>query len=743
MKKKSSIIIGLIAILIIIVLLCGFMFLNKTNETEFVSVKSKAELMKIYKGEKEYSYDDNIFAKILAMPFSFFYSMDSGYYYKGGLDYATLDDVSISDSRKSSGVTPNSISSNTYESATTQTNISNNNDFSTTNIQVENVDEADIIKTDGKYIYSLSEDKVIITDASDEKNLKIVSQIQINEDNFIPEDMILYKNRLVIISSNGSSYYSADTLVDIIDISNKEKPVVFEEFKLLSKYYTSRCIDGKLLIISNGTLRKDDDEIITYYEEENERKEIELSDIRYLKDVKSNKQTIIASYDLNKAESVNVKSYLFDVDNAYISENNMYLLEEKYDRENDNIKIADLYGPGGVIGFFHKIIENDRSYSYDRNTHIFKFNIDDNGDIKYDCKTKIKGTTINQFSLDEYKGNLRIGLYTYNGSRVAIFDKKLNLLGESSYLSKGEKMYSTRFIENKAYMVTYRNTDPLYVIDLSNPSKPTVLGKLKIPGYSTYLHPYDENHLIGIGMQSEEKVYRDKNGKVTSTTATITGMKMALFDVSDVNNPKQISETVIGDSRTTSAILTNHKALLFSKEKGIIAIPVNNYAEDVSISTSTTDDIDLMVKSYRNYGKKYIAEGYFVYDINLENGIKYKGTITHNKTASKYLYRNTSRLLRGLWIKDNLFTVSEDMIKVNNLKTLEEISTMKIEDKSSKVVKTDEINASTSNLVNNIVNKATSAADYFSNKAEEEANKIEDIANQLEKKIVSLENNRR
>ena len=242
-------------------------------------------------------------------------------------------------------------------------------------------------------------------------------------------------------------------------------------------------------------------------------------------------------------------------------------------------------------------------------------------------------------------------------------------------------MYSTRFIENKAYMVTYKNTDPLYVIDLSNPSDPTVLGKLKIPGYSTYLHPYDENHLIGIGMQTEEKVYRNSSGKITSTRTVITGMKMALFDVSDVNNPIQISQTIIGDSRTTSAILTNHKALLFSAEKGIIAIPVNTYPNNFEIETSSSN-ISSMVNSYTTYNTSYTSEGYFVYNINLTDGFKLKGVINHEKTSAKKYYSSyySSKLLRGMWIEDNLYTVSEDMIKVNKLDDLTQISELKIKE---------------------------------------------------------------
>ena len=146
--------------------------------------------------------------------------------------------------------------------------------------------------------------------------------------------------------------------------------------------------------------------------------------------------------------------------------------------------------------------------------YIYKFNIEKDGLVQYDTKTKVSGQTINQFSIDEYDGNLRVALYDNNGSKVVIFNNKLEKIGETTYLAPGEKMYTSRFIGNKAYLVTYRTIDPLYVIDLSDPSNPTPLGELKIPGYSTYLHPYDENHLIGIGMETKETVRRDSFGKV-------------------------------------------------------------------------------------------------------------------------------------------------------------------------------------------------------------------------------------
>ena len=147
---------------------------------------------------------------------------------------------------------------------------------------------------------------------------------------------------------------------------------------------------------------------------------------------------------------------------------------------------------------------------------------------------------------------------------------------------------------------------------------------------------------------------------------------MCLFDVTDINNPKEISKTVIGDSRTVSAILTNPKALLFSKEKELLAIPVNNYQEDFQVED--TDSYNEEIERFTNKDN-YISEGYFVYNINLE-GFKLKGVINHEKNNPYYYY--PSKLLRGLYIENNLYTVSETEIKVNKLNDLTEISKLKI-----------------------------------------------------------------
>lgn len=649
MKKFKILVLALVIILIG----TGIGIYKITDKEQVKAISSVNTLKRLYNYGQDESFS-KIITKVVAMPWSILTSRQIKYSNDISFDTPSLDE----------------------KTTVNEAIVATDKNYSSTNIQVENVDEADITKTDGKYIYSISENNVIITNAKKAEEIKIASKITPEG---IPEDLILYNNKLVVISEQRNfKYYSEknNTIVEIYNVEDKEKPTKVKSYKLYEPYYTSRCINNRLYIISSGNLRKEKSDIITYYTEDNKNKEINLDNMYYIKKEKCLKQTLIASTDLNNPEQdISLQSYLIDINNAYVSENNIYLLSNQGNYGNNQIPISSLFTWKGAIGpFLYGNSENNYS---NYKTVIYKFNITKDGLVKYDTKTKISGKTINQFSLDEYNENLRVALYDNNGSKIVILNNKLQEIGKTSYLAEGEKMYASRFIGNKAYLVTYKTIDPLYVIDLTNPENPTVLGELKIPGYSTYLHPYDENHIIGIGMETKETTRRDSNGKVISTSATTIGMKMALFDVTNVNNPIQISSTVIGDRKTSSAILTNHKALLFSKEKELIAIPVNNYAEDVEIDSNNATYSE-SIQAYNNYNKPYIAEGYLVYKINLKDGFNLRGTVTHKLSTARYNYETNSRLLRGLYINNNLFTISEDEIKVNNLDNMNLVAQLEL-----------------------------------------------------------------
>lgn len=648
MKKKLAVI---IAILLVIAIVIGITVSNLRFRGDLTEISSEKQLQKIVDGYNSSGGSSVVAAfvcPLIALPTRSF---------SGGI----IEDASSTQSSGGDivpdGITTSASDTKSFDSVLPSTNTgTTTSEYSTTNIQVENVDEADIVKTDGEYVYSISGDTVYITYAKNPTEMNVVAKIQEPLSNIYPEDLILQNNKLIIISGN-----TIKTVVKIYDLANIENPDKIKEFEINKEYYTSRYINGNLYVISSGRVTSEGN---LEYVEDGATVNPDKPNAYKINDLYTRMQTVIASYNLNAPENkIKVQSYLMDVENAYISEKNMYLIDNGYSGSRD-VEFSDIFGIKGLLGIGDAIKDSDSTYG----SNIYKFNFKEDGSVEYQTKTQVEGTTIDQFSLDEKDDNLRIALYTIKGSRVVVLDNNLKQLGETAYLAKGEKMYSARFVGDRAYLVTYKNIDPLYSIDLSDPENPKALGALKIPGYSTYLQPYDENHIIGFGFQTEETVRRNSLGRVTSTSAKVTGMKMALFDVSDISNPKMISEEVIGDSKTNSTVLENHKALLLDKERNLLAIPIKNYTTDLSITED--DDISSATKSYTSYLKSrtYNKVGYAVYSLDIANGFNLRGIITHDVNSNNY----TSDI-RGLYIDDTLYTVSNKEIKANNIDTLAEI----------------------------------------------------------------------
>jgi hypothetical protein len=203
---------------------------------------------------------------------------------------------------------------------------------------------------------------------------------------------------------------------------------------------------------------------------------------------------------------------------------------------------------------------------------------------------------------------------------------------------------------DRAYMVTFKKIDPFFVIGLEDPRHPTILGKLKIPGFSDYLHPYDATHIIGFGKEAEDA----KEGSF----AWYQGMKIAVFDVTDVGNPKEMYREVIGDRGTSSPLLTNHKALLFDKERGLISFPVTVYQIPAEQKESGEPSA---------YGSP-IFQGAYVYNFTLADGFELLGTITHYASdtflkAGDYWYSGDKDISRIVRIAETLYTVSDSEVQ--------------------------------------------------------------------------------
>jgi uncharacterized secreted protein with C-terminal beta-propeller domain len=294
-------------------------------------------------------------------------------------------------------------------------------------------------------------------------------------------------------------------------------------------------------------------------------------------------------------------------------------------------------------------------------TIIHKFSLKQ-GEATHVADGEVVGHPLNQFSMDEYGGNFRITTtvdgWTGKGSiqfnNLYVLNGGMKTIGRLEQIAPEERIYSTRFIGDRAYMVTFRRIDPLFVIDLSSPENPKVLGQLKIPGYSDYLHPYDQNHIIGIG---KETTSTDWGG------VSIRGVKLALFDVSDVANPKLVDKYEIGTSGTDSEALQDHRAFLFDKEKNLLVIPVRDVRT-----------VKVVSGPYYDYSPPRIWQGAYVFGVSPTTGFTLKGTITHYEgTDDGYYYSSPAAVRRALYMDDVLYTISSRKILANDLTDFEKI----------------------------------------------------------------------
>lgn len=579
------------------------------------------------------------------------------------------------------------------EAADQGNNETGSSDYSATNIQVQGVDEGDIIKTDGKYIYQVNNNRVIIVLAAPAEKMAITDTITFTNGEFSPQELYVDEKHLVVI---GSSYEnrlmdqpkiseevkiyppvrSANTLKAIVfDITNKNDIKEIREVELEGNYVSSRKVGSQLYLTANkyldyyyimegqesaaapfyrDTKMKDDYIIIPYQE------------ICYFPGRLEPNYLLVAGLDLNQPDQeMKVSAYLGAGENIYATKNNLYVAVTDYQEiETQPAK---------------KILTPPESQNI--NTMVYKFALDQ-GEIQYSAQGEVPGTILNQFSMDEYKGYFRIATtkgdtwrsdeYT-SKNNVYIMDENMKLTGKIEDIAPGERIYSVRFMGDRGYMVTFKKVDPLFVIDLDDPKEPKVLGALKIPGYSDYLHPYDENHIIGFGKDTVELSQKDGQGKEIRTMAFYQGMKIALFDVSDVAHPIQKFQEIIGDRGTDSDLLHNHKALLFSQEKNLMAFP---------ITVMEIKNKDSVQNNMPEYGE-FVYQGAYVYQVDLTKGFVQKGTITHlnpedqAKTGYNW-YSSNKNVERIIYIGDTLYTLSKEMIKANELNSLIEVNSVKI-----------------------------------------------------------------
>jgi len=602
-------------------------------------------------------------------------------------------------------------------SGSTASESQNAGEFSTTNIQVEGVDEADIVKNDDKYIYTVSGSSIVIVDAYPAGNAKIVSQINISGN---IQEIFVNKDKLIVFGQEQERYYpvmgdiavakigimppryyNPESFVMIYDISDRSNPVLYSNISVNGNYLQSRMIGSYVYFIVNQPVYSYDNIILPRITEAGNARETSASEIYYF-DV-PDESYIFSTINALDIDSNEISSRTFMIgytQNIYVSKDNIYLTYMKrlstryyYEKMIDDVYIkvlpADLADKakeirnsnstyyaktdeiGKIIQDYSETLDVDARLKLqndvqDRNeklqqeiaketdkTVIHRISVSKN-EISHEAQGEVQGSVLNQFSMDEYNDYFRIATTSESWrtgepskNNLYVLNMNLEIKGRLEDLAEGERIYSARFIQDRAYMVTFKQVDPLFVIGLNNPEEPKVLGYLKIPGVSDYLHPYDENHIIGLGRDASEE-------------GRITGMKLSLFDITNFSNPTEISKYIIGGRGTYSEALNDHKAFLFSKSKNLLVIPVTIYDE-----------------------WKYEFNGAYVFNVDLVNGLQLKGNVTHqNESANKsdeYYYpewQNTIR--RSLYMDNILYTISNKMIKMNNLDNIEEINKIEL-----------------------------------------------------------------
>jgi inhibitor of cysteine peptidase len=581
-------------------------------------------------------------------------------------------------------------------------------DYSGTNIQVEGVDEADVVKTDGEYIYQVNGKRIIIARAYPAEALELASVISFSDAGFSPQELYVDGKYLAVIGSsrakvpvkgnngkNDASYpgVSINTVRTIIyDISDKKNVRVIRETELDGSYISSRKIGDRLYLLANrdigGTvfsrewqqpyLKGDYSEALSEgYSREFIDNALAITEkpvyrdtaageaftgipydrLHYFPDSIQPNYLVIASLDIAKpGEKADISAYLGSGSNIYASLQNMYVSFTDYESYN--------------ILNRKSILLPERNY----NTIVYKFSLED-GIVRYRSKGTVPGSVLNQFSMDEYNGFFRIATTSGNlwgtgeavsKNNVYILDNTMGIAGRVEDMAPGERIYSVRFAGDRGYVVTFRKVDPLFVLDLKNAASPQVLGSLKIPGYSDYLQPYDENHILGFGKETVE----------IKGQAYYQGMKMAMFDVTDVTKPVRKFSVNIGDRGTESELLSNHKALLFSRSKELIAFPVTLYeVKDRGVPGAQDQDV-------LQYGS-FAFQGAYVYRVNPDTGFELRGRITH-LTEEDYLkagdnWRKSGRDVdRILYISDTLYTLSQEEIRANGLDDLKKVGSLAI-----------------------------------------------------------------
>jgi len=508
--------------------------------------------------------------------------------------------------------------------------------YSGTNVQVEGVDEADIVKTDGVNVYASSDG----TDGSATAVVRAYPPASAALLTRIPShawgsNLFLDGDRLVVIEGAGAMilryggpfpYYAPQTAVLVYNVSDPGVPTLVRNVTVDGWYAGARMIGDVVYLVANAWIYLGDNDtlVLPAIATDGASRALTYGDVGYFRDSEgSHVDTIVVAVNVRTDDPPAFESFLTNgASQIYASLDDLYLASTEWVYRNDEVFVEQ--------STVHKVALG--------------------GTPQYVCSAVVPGTVLNQYSMDERDGDLRVattlGSWTPQGAEtsagVYVLDDGMHPLGQVTGLAPGERVYAARFLTDRAYLVTYRMVDPLFVIDLSDAASPRVLGFLKVTGVSEYLHPYGDRYLIGLGSN-------DPNG-----TGRLRGIKVSLFDVGDVANPREVASVAIGDGENEwaySEAQSDAHAFLFIPGRDEVVFPVATSQWDPDGSGSTW------------------WSGAYVLAVTPQ-GVTVRGRVTHGD-AQEYW---SEQVRRSLYIGDVLYTVSNGFVVANNLDTLAEVA---------------------------------------------------------------------
>lgn len=517
-----------------------------------------------------------------------------------GTDTGMLERGVVTESAEDSSSTNSAAAADTGVAQNSKS--SENAVYSETNVRQEGVDEADVVKTDGRYLYTLKDNgrSVAIVDTSNGE-LQMVISIPVEDDDQARE-FYVNDGHLILVSEfnqereDGTwTYASTDTRVTTYDITDPEKPEKAGEVTQSGSYTSSRLTDGHLYLftqysvdVTSGITPKDKKDYIPYVNQQM----LEADDIYLPPFSQAYMYEVVSSVDVAKpGEIQDTKAIFSDGGELYVSNDNIYWYETQWSDKTETV--------------IKRISYKD-------------------GKLKAEASGKVDGYINDSFSIDEYDGYLRVVTTDDETNGLYILDSKMKEVGSITGLAEGEQVYSARLLGDTGYFVTYEQTDPLFSVDLSDPKNPKIIGKLKIPGFSEYLHFYGENQLLGIGMDVDEDGF------------TTNGVKLSMFDISDSSDVKEIQKYTL-ENVYSAAVMYDYKAVLIDPEKNVIGFAADG-----------------------NNG-----ENYYVFSYNDTNGFE----CLMNETVNGNGYQSA----RGVYVDNTLYVVKGNIIEAYDMADYQKI----------------------------------------------------------------------